>query len=69
MKTSIDVDAQSAPKQARSMGLSMPTDEPPQVFYVDRGRATLIYNGKSYKYGQDDAARATLLQNLQRVLP
>lgn len=66
--TEIDVDGQTAPKQAQSMGLSVPNDEPPQVFYVNRGHATLIYNGKGYKFGSSDAVRATLLQNLQRVL-
>jgi thiol-disulfide isomerase/thioredoxin len=66
--TEIDVDAQTAPKQAQSFGLSVPNDEPPQVFYINRGHGTLIYNGKGYKFGSDDAVRTTLLQNLQRVL-
>jgi thiol-disulfide isomerase/thioredoxin len=66
--TEIDVDAQAAPKLAQGMGLSVPNDEPPQVFFVNRGRATLIYNGKGYKFGAGEAVRATLLQNLQRVL-
>jgi thiol-disulfide isomerase/thioredoxin len=65
----IDVDAQDAPKQAHSYGLTIPNDEPPQVYFVSRGRATQIYNGKGYKFGYSDAARATILQNLQRVLP
>ncbi len=67
--TEIDVDSQMAPKQARALGLSMPNDEPPQVFYVDRGRATLLYNGKNFKFGYPDAVRAALLQNLQRSQP
>ena len=67
--TEIDVDSQTAPKQARALGLSMPNDEPPQVFYVDRGRATLLYNGKNFKFGYPDAVRAALLQNLQRSQP
>jgi thiol-disulfide isomerase/thioredoxin len=66
--TEIDVDGQTAPKQAQSLGLSVPNEEPPQVYYVNRGRATLIYNGKGFKFGSGDAVRATLLQNLQRVL-
>lgn len=65
----IDIDSQQAPKQARTLGLSMPNDEPPQVFYVDRGRSTLLYSGKQFKYGSGDAVRATVLQNLQRVRP
>ena len=67
--TEIDVDSQMAPKQARALGLSMPNDEPPQVFYVDRGRTTLLYNGKNFKFGYPDAVRAALLQNLQRSQP
>jgi len=66
--TQIDVDAQTAPKEARNYGLSIPNDGPPQVYFVDRGRSTLLYNGKDYKFGYGDAARATILQNLQKVL-
>lgn len=64
----IDVDSSMAPKQAKGLGLGMPSDEPPQVFYVDRGRSTLIYNGKGYKFGYQDAAKTTILQNLQKAL-
>lgn len=67
--TEIDVDSQTAPKQARTLGLSMPNDEPPQVFLVEHGKATLLYNGKSFKFGYPDAVRAALLQNLQRSQP
>lgn len=66
--TEIDVDSATAPKQARDMGLAIPQDEPPQVFFVDKGRSTLIYNGKSYKFGYQEAAKATILQNLQKAL-
>lgn len=66
--TEIDVDAQTAPKEARNYGLAIPNDGPPQVYYVDRGRATLLYNGKDYKFGYGDMARATILRNLQKVL-
>ena len=63
-----DVDSATAPKQAQGVGLAMPHDEPPQVFFVDKGRSTLIYNGKSYKFGYQDAAKTTILQNLQKAL-
>jgi len=66
--TQIDIDFQDAPKQARSLGLNIPNDEPPQVFFVDRGKATLIFSGRQYRFGQPEQARATILQNLQRVL-
>jgi thiol-disulfide isomerase/thioredoxin len=65
----IDVDSQDAPRQARHYGLSIPTDEPPQVYFLNRGRATLVYNGKSFRAGGSGAVRTTLLQNLQQVLP
>lgn len=64
----IDVDNQNAPQQARNFGLSIPSDEPPQVYCMNHGRATLIYNGKSYRSGGSGSARATILQNLQQVL-
>ncbi len=66
--TEIDVDSATAPKQAQGLGLGMPHDEPPQVFFVDKGRSTLIYNGKGYKFGYQDAAKTTILQNLQKAL-
>lgn len=66
--TEIDVDAQTAPKDARNYGLTIPNDGPPQLYYVDKGRATLIYNGKDYKFGYTDAARTMILQNLQQAL-
>ena len=66
----IDVDSQEAPREARHYGLSIPNEEPPQVYFLNRGRATLVYNGKGYRVGGGVAAvRTTLLQNLQQVLP
>jgi thiol-disulfide isomerase/thioredoxin len=64
----IDVDSVSAPKQAQGLGLSVPQDEPPQVFFVNKGHAVLIYNGKNYRFGYQDAAKTTILQNLQTAL-
>jgi len=66
--TEIDVDAQTAPKEAHNYGLTIPNDGPPQVYYVDRGRSTLLFNGKDYKFGYPDVARTTLLRNLQPAL-
>ncbi len=66
--TEIDVDSATAPKQAQGLGMGIPHDEPPQVFYVEKGRSTLIYNGKGYKFGYQDAAKTTILQNLQKAL-
>lgn len=65
--TEIDVDSQAAPKQAQNLGLSIPNDEPPQVFFVNKGRSTLLYNGKNFKFGYPDTVRTTILQNLQRI--
>lgn len=64
----IDVDSQTAPKEARSYGLSIPNDEPPQVYLVSRGRVTLLYNGRAYRMGYSESARAAILQNLQQSL-
>ncbi len=66
--TQIDVDKPDAPKTAHNQGLSIPTDEPPQVYLITHGHATQIYNGKGYKFGYADQARATILQNLQKFL-
>jgi len=65
--TEIDVDSQTAPKEAHNYGLSIPNDGPPQVYYVDRGKYTLLFNGKDYKFGYPDTARATILRALQQV--
>ncbi len=63
----IDVDYADAPKQARSYGLSIPTGELPQVYYVVPGSSSLLFDGKQYKFGMSDLVRATILQNLQEV--
>ena len=63
----IDVDYADAPKQARSYGLSIPTGELPQVYYVVPGSTSLLFDGRQYKFGMSDLIRATILQNLQEV--
>lgn len=63
----IDVDSQSAPKQARNLGISVPSDEPPQVFYSSSGRVRLLYNGRGAKYGSSNTIRSQILQNLQQL--
>lgn len=64
----IDVDSPDAPKQARGLGVGIPNDEPPQVFYAHKGRMSLLYNGRGYKSGAVAKARTTILQNLQKSL-
>jgi thiol-disulfide isomerase/thioredoxin len=64
----IDIDSPDAPKQARALGIGIPSQEPPQVFYANHGRGTLLFNGKGFKIGGGSAARATILQNLQGLL-
>jgi thiol-disulfide isomerase/thioredoxin len=64
----IDVDSPDAPKRAQSLGMSIPNGEPPQVFYTNRGRTVLLFNGRGYKTGSGAAVRATILQNLQKSL-
>lgn len=66
--TEIDMDQQDAPKQARSFGLSIPSEDPPQIYFVDRGRTSQLFSGRGHRFGAGEAARATILQNLQRVL-
>ena len=65
--TEIDIDFQDAPRQARGYNLQVPTEDPPQIFYVDRGRSTLLFSGRGYRFGSEQAVRATILQNLQRI--
>jgi thiol-disulfide isomerase/thioredoxin len=64
----IDVDDQRAPSQARSYGLDVPNSDPPQVYLVDNGHVSLVFDGRNYQYGRGDQIRARLLQNLQREL-
>jgi len=62
----IDVDAQDAPAQAADYGLSIPKNPPPQVYFVNGGKVTLLYDGAQYRYGQDDAVRADILNRLKQ---
>lgn len=62
----IDVDAQDAPAQAADYGLSIPKSQPPQVYFVNGGKVTLLYDGSQYRYGQDDAVRADILNRLKQ---
>lgn len=62
----IDIDAQDAPRQASDYGLSIPGSEPPQVYLVQGSHITLLFDAREYKYGQDDAIRATILNRLKQ---
>lgn len=62
----IDVDAQDAPAKASGYGLSIPKNQPPQIYYVNGGKVTLLYDGTEYKYGQDDAVRGAILNRLKQ---
>ena len=67
--TVIDVDAPNAPAQARDNGLSIPTNELPQVYQTSGGGTKLLFDGRQYKFGLDDLVRATILHNLQGSAP
>lgn len=67
--TTIDVDAHTAAKDARILGLSLPKEGPPQVYYVHKRKTVLLYSGENYKFGYNTQIRATILQNLQQALP
>ena len=69
--TVIDIEAQDAPRLARTYGISIPNDrgqQAPWVYFVDRGRTVQIYSGASYRAGYGDAVRASLISNLQTVM-
>lgn len=65
----IDVDGADAPKQAHNAGLSIPTESPPQVFYLSHGRTSLVYNGSKAPHASAEDVRSALLSNLQKLLP
>jgi thiol-disulfide isomerase/thioredoxin len=67
--TTIDVDADTAPKQARTLGLNLPKQGPPQVYYIHNRQQVLLYSGENYKFGYNTQARAAILQNLQQAAP
>jgi thiol-disulfide isomerase/thioredoxin len=60
----VDVDDANAPKLARSLGLSIPASDPPQVFLLGQGAPKLLLDGKSYVIGRRDALRGQLLQRI-----
>ncbi|MBX2861483.1 MAG: thioredoxin family protein [Vampirovibrio sp.] len=61
----VDVDDQNAPKKVAPYGISIPTGDLPQVYRVQKKNVKLIFDGRSYSYGQNDQVRAQLLQNLR----
>lgn len=65
----IDVDSADAPKQAHNAGLSIPTEAPPQVYFLGHGRTTLIYNGSKAPHATGEDVRSALLAKLQKILP
>ena len=65
----IDVDGADAPKQAHNAGLSIPTESPPQVFYLNHGKTSLVYNGSKAPHASAEDVRGALLSNLQKLLP
>lgn len=64
----IDVDAQNAPAQARTYGLSIPSGNLPQVYLVQGGTSSVLFDGSNYRMGRGQIVRTTVLQNLQRGL-
>ncbi len=63
----IDVDAQNAPAQARTYGLSIPSGNLPQVYLVQGGTSSVLFDGSNYRMGRGQIVRTTVLQNLQRA--
>jgi thiol-disulfide isomerase/thioredoxin len=67
--TEIDVDSADAPKQAHNAGLSIPTESPPQVYFLGHGHTALIYNGSKDPHATGEDVRSALLAKLQKILP
>lgn len=63
--TLIDVDQQSAPKQAKEFGIPILSRDLPQVFLVSPSGTRLVLEGKNYTYGDDELVRSDLLQALK----
>ena len=63
----IDVDDQNAPREVKTMGLSIPTKRLPQIYLLSQGKAILLFDGAKTSFGNDiQAIRATLLQRLRQ---
>lgn len=60
----LDVDDSATPTRVTSFGLAMPRSKPPMVYVVQGGQTTLVLDGKSYSYGQEDAIRSAIEQKL-----
>lgn len=58
----IDVDKPDAPKQCKAYGLDIPKKSLPQVFKVDGGNQTLIYDGSQHAWGQPAVIKNKLSQ-------
>ena len=60
----IDVDIQDAPQNAQQYGLTIPKAELPQVYLVDSGHVTLLYDGRDFSYGKMGNIKSIILTNL-----
>ena len=66
----INVDAVEAPQQAKDVGLSIPTKELPQVYYVKPGASTLLLlDGSQYSETQATQAKNAVQSKLIQVRP
>lgn len=61
----LDVDSPSAPKDAKGMGLSVPTRTLPQIYFFRGGQSRIIFDGGTYTYGQQDAVRSQIMRGIQ----
>lgn len=63
---SIDVDLQDAPSQASNFGLTIPSADLPQVYYVEQGHVNLLFDARQYKFTKPEVIRNQILSNLQQ---
>jgi thiol-disulfide isomerase/thioredoxin len=62
----IDVDAPEAPSVAKSIGMSIPSSEPPQVYLLRNGQVQLLLDSKNYNYSNKETIKASILNHLAK---
>ncbi len=63
----LDVDSDTTAKEAAQYGISVEGSDVPQVYLSNKGKTTMLFNGKNYKFGQTAQVESKLRQGLQAL--
>lgn len=66
----VDVDEPKSPRTVKSMGLSIPTKELPQIYLLQPGKSTsLLFDGENYLLGQRRSAQIQIQEKFNQLHP